>query len=154
MSRINVIDPLYLTDQHLLAEYLELPMVIGFLKRSLKSKSGLPKSIDKYILNKGHVIFFYDKGAFLKRRYEALKAELQNRGFKLNLNRNLDFEIFQKNGLYNDWIPDTDALKVSQERITQRILLKDWWYKYWRVPLIKLDSDLYKSIVYPNKLWK
>ncbi len=153
MSRVNVIDPAYLADQHLLAEYLELPMVIGFLKRSLKSKSGLPKGSTKYTLNGGHIIFFYDKGAFLERRYEALKVELRNRGFKLNPSRSPDFEIFQKNGLYNDWIPDTDALKVSQERITERILLKDWWYRYWRVPLNKLDPNLYNSIVYPNKLW-
>ncbi len=57
MTRINVIDPIDLTDQHLMAEYRELPMIMGSLRRSLKSKKGLPKITPKYTLNAGHVTF-------------------------------------------------------------------------------------------------
>ena len=86
MTRINVIDPIELTDQHLMAEYRELPMVMGSLKRTLASKTGFnPKKVPpKFTLNSGHVYFFYDKGKFLERRYSALIAELVRRGYSLD----------------------------------------------------------------------
>ena len=40
MTRINIIEPAELTDQHLIAEYREIFMVGGSLRRTLKSKSG------------------------------------------------------------------------------------------------------------------
>ena len=40
MTRINIIEPSELTDQHLIAEYREITMVPGSLKRTLVSKSG------------------------------------------------------------------------------------------------------------------
>ena len=62
MTRINAVHPTVLTDQHLMAEYRELTMVMGSLKRSLNSKNGLPPIPEKYTLNAGHVTFFYNKG--------------------------------------------------------------------------------------------
>jgi deoxyribonuclease (pyrimidine dimer) len=67
MIRINIIPVAELMDQHLIAEYREITMVPVSFTRTLSSKTGLdyrkiPKS---YILNKGHVYFFYDKGFYL-----------------------------------------------------------------------------------------
>ena len=64
MTRINLVEPSELTDQHLIAEYREIFMVGGSLKRTLVSKVGyredrVPK---RYTLNTGHVYFFYNKG--------------------------------------------------------------------------------------------
>ena len=64
MTRINIVEPSELTDQHLIAEYREITMVPGSLKRTLVSKIGyqekrVPK---KFTLNGGHVYFFYNKG--------------------------------------------------------------------------------------------
>ena len=39
MTRINIIEPSELTDQHLIAEYREIFMVGSVLQRSLKSKN-------------------------------------------------------------------------------------------------------------------
>ena len=44
MTRINIISPSELTDQHLIAEYREIFMVAGSLKRTLISKSGFVES--------------------------------------------------------------------------------------------------------------
>jgi len=148
--RINVIDPSILTDQHLLAEYLELPLIVNYLKRSSKK---LPKPGPRYTLGTGHIIFFYNKGKYLRKRYEALKEELRKRGFNLNPNRRVEFEIFEELGLDEDWIPDEEALKINQERITQRISQKPHWYRYYRVPLTELDPELRQLIMYPNKLY-
>ncbi len=40
MTRINLIPVHELTDQHLMAEYRELPMIGASLKRTLSSKTG------------------------------------------------------------------------------------------------------------------
>lgn len=74
MTRINAnLDSTILTDQHLMAEYRELPMVISSLRRSLKTQSvnKVLKRIPKqFTLNKGHCLFFYNKLGFLGYRYE------------------------------------------------------------------------------------
>jgi len=45
LTRINIVEPSELTDQHLVAEYREIFMVGSSLQRSLKSKSWDIKSI-------------------------------------------------------------------------------------------------------------
>ena len=84
MTRINLIEPNELTDQHLIAEYREITMVPAALKRTLNSKIGLRKDkiSKKYTLNTGHVYFFYDKGLYLNKRYDEIIAEMKQRGFK------------------------------------------------------------------------
>ena len=71
MTRINLVPPIELTDQHLIAEYREIFMVAGSLRRTLLSKNGYDESkvSKKYTLNKGHVYFFYNKGKYLHKRY-------------------------------------------------------------------------------------
>ena len=54
MTRINLVPPSELTDQHLIAEYREIFMVAGSLRRTLISNSGYNESKvpKKYTLNK------------------------------------------------------------------------------------------------------
>ncbi len=61
-------------DQHLIAEYREITMVPGMLKRTLRSKNGVDRSRIKksYTLNGGNVYFFYDKGKYVDKRYYEL----------------------------------------------------------------------------------
>lgn len=66
MTRINLVPPSELTDQHLFAEFREIKMVPKALARSLKGRRprGVLEAIPKeFTLNTGHVMFFYDKGA-------------------------------------------------------------------------------------------
>jgi deoxyribonuclease (pyrimidine dimer) len=67
MTRINVVAPRDLTDQHLLAEYRELPRVFTLAQAWLdRGKPGaLP---ERYALGTGHVKFFYDKTDYLAKR--------------------------------------------------------------------------------------
>ena len=136
MTRINVIPPSELTDQHLMAEYRELPMVMGSLRRSLKSKKGLPVPKAEYTLNSGHVSFFYDKGQYLHKRYQLLIKELLERGYKLDPERKADFTVFIENKLYNDWEPNEKAAIINKERIAIRIAQKPDWYRYKGVKVV------------------
>ena len=120
MTRINTFDPVVLTDQHLMAEYRELPMVLGSLRRSKRSVRGLPPIPPRYTLNRGHVTFFYNKRSYLVPRYEALVRELLARGYRLDPERRLDLSIFEGVPLV-DWQPDAEARGVNAERILQRI---------------------------------
>ena len=75
MTRINLVEPGELSNQHLVAEYREIFMVGSALQRSLKSKNwkkikqNLPK---EFTLNVGHVKFFYNKGKYLYKRYRLI----------------------------------------------------------------------------------
>lgn len=143
MTRINTIDVRLLTDQHLMAEYREMPMVHGSLKRSLAAKNGLDRSTipSKYTLNAGHVKFFYDKGAFLKQRFDELVVELNERGYNVDPgSRTIDWDIFTRNGLDGDWSPEKRDHRINIARILERIQAKIDWYRYGGE---KLDPTLY-----------
>lgn len=90
-----------------------------------------------YTLNTGHVSFFYDKGAYLRKRYDILKTELVRRGFNFNLDSPLD-----PDGMYqicpdldNDYTPTPDALVIIRTRIAEKIAMKPEWYKYEGKPI-------------------
>ena len=131
MTRINIIDPSELTDQHLIAEYREITMVPGSLNRTLNSKIGYKESKvpKRYTLNGGHVYFFYNKGKYLDKRYHELINEMKQRGFNPDPNRKFPSDIFKNNNLYNDWMPTIEDQKLIRERIKKRIDAKPDWYR-------------------------
>jgi len=131
MTRINIIKPSELFDQHLIAEYREIFMIAGSLRRTLASKVGYKESkVSKsYTLNKGHVYFFYNKGLYLHKRYDAIIAEMHSRGFKTDSERRFPSKIFIENGLYNDWLPQENDFKLIRKRIEKKIALKAEWYR-------------------------
>ena len=128
MTRINIVPPSELTDQHLVAEYREIFMVGPALQRSLKSKNGVQNIPKKFTLNTGHVKFFYDKGEYLRKRYGSLISEMKNRNMNPDPNRTFPIEHFPKR-YRNDWKASTDDFKIIRERISLRISQKPGWYR-------------------------
>ena len=131
MTRINIIPPKELYDQHLIAEYREITMVPAALYRTLKSKMGLihSKIPKKYTLNKGHVYFFYNKGLYLNNRYNEIIDEMKYRGFNPDINRLFPKQIFIDNNLYNDWKPSESDMQIIRKRITLKLKQKPDWYR-------------------------
>ena len=131
MTRINIVDPAELTDQHLIAEYREIFMVAGSLRRTLKSKIGLQhnKIPKEYTLNKGHVYFFYNKGKYLHKRYNVIINEMVKRKFKPSNNRLFPANIFIEHNLYKDWNPNLKDYIIIRKRIQEKIAMKPEWYK-------------------------
>lgn len=127
-----MLPPTELTDQHLVAEYREMTMVPAALNRTLKSKNGLDRSriSSKYTLNTGHVYFFYDKGKYLKERYDSLVTEMKLRGMNPDPNRIFPTEVFQQNNLYGNWKPSVEEIQINLERIEKRINQKPDWYRH------------------------
>ena len=134
MTRINLVDPRELANAHVFAEWREIKMIPKALARSLRTQSPdvvLKKIPMNFTLNKGHVTFFYDKGAYLRRRYELLTAELERRGYKYNKEAKFDPDGVMNQDIWNgDYEPTPEAYCVIRERIAEKIALKPEWYKF------------------------
>lgn len=135
MTRINLVDPSELKDQHLFAEFREIKMVPKSLARSLRARGlqGVQAMVPReFTLNTGHVSFFYDKGFYLNRRYLALREELEARGINYDRASLLDPDgVYAAHpGLYNDYKPTPAALAIIRARIAEKIALKPDWYRH------------------------
>lgn len=120
------VSPTLLTDQHLIAEYRELFIPVGQLKKlNWISKSPIP---DTFRLGKGHITFWRDKQLYLKRRHEAIVREMLVRGFNPSMSF-YDLDTIPAEFL-NDWFPTRDDSLLIRERIIERLLQKPEWYRY------------------------
>jgi deoxyribonuclease (pyrimidine dimer) len=130
MTRINLVPPSELYDQHLIAEYREIFMVPASLKRTFASKKGFRQSMipTSFTLNRGHVSFFYDKGLYLENRYRDIKEEMRLRGMYTDPSRIFPSVVFPPS-LYRDWKPSENDLSIIRERITLRISQRPGWYR-------------------------
>jgi len=132
VTRINLVPPEELSDQHLVAEYREIFMIGSSLQRSLRSpnwektKKSIPK---QFTLNKGHVKFFYDKGKYLSERYDELIKEMKRRKMRSDPSRTFKKEQWPDE-FYKNWKPKDIDLKVVRKRIKTKINLKPDWYKW------------------------
>ena len=122
MTRINCVPVKELSDQHLFAEFRELPRI-----RHAWPRINEPKIPKKYVLGKGHVTFFYDKGTWLERRHSELYSELISRyahkgkKFQTIIPR-LALSPWPECAM-GDWEPDFDAITINRIRILERQLL-------------------------------
>jgi deoxyribonuclease (pyrimidine dimer) len=136
LTRINILPVEELTDQHLMAEYREIFMIGSSLQRSLKSEYWDHKRIPKkFTLNTGHVMFFYDKGKYLYKRYDEIKDELTKRNFKLDKSRLFKTKQFPTD-YYNDWKPTKEDQAIVWQRIEERIQQKPEWYRHYGVSIV------------------
>lgn len=129
MTRINVIPPEELTDQHLLAEYRELPRVFA-LSRNARP-SNLVSTPPTYTLGTGHVRFFYPRTGFLARRQRGLILELLDRGYALT-HREAPEPV---PGLDQDWTPDAEARHVNLVRLRDKLAKVGARYTHRGVPV-------------------
>jgi deoxyribonuclease (pyrimidine dimer) len=149
MTRINLVPPSELADQHLFAEYREIKMIPRSLHRSLDAvaaRQGSPIGAHGhavvtellgrlpcvYTLNAGHVSFFYDKGLYLAKRYRLLRHELRRRGIEFNKLSRLDLyrTFWTDERLCLDYTPTPEALALIRERIASRVAMKPHWYRW------------------------
>ena len=113
-----------LTNQHLLAEHREIKRIPNQIKSGKYNLNWIP---DEYTLNTGHVKFFYNKLAFLHKRYIDLYQECLVRWF--DVQNYLESFDDLPNELYNDYIPTVEATNINWERIQEKLLDKQTFYK-------------------------
>jgi deoxyribonuclease (pyrimidine dimer) len=131
MTRINLLLPEELSDQHLIAEFRELPRIVNAVVNGKAVYTNIPEI---YTLGKGHVKFFYNKILFLAERYAQIYAEMKYRGFKIN-------DIYSPNQIFqriktctgyveHPHIFSEEEIDVSRVRIMEKIQKHPDWYKW------------------------
>lgn len=143
MTRVNIVPVKELMDQHLMAEYSELPRIAKALEKTLLSKKGwsinrVPK---QYCLGTGHVLFFTNKRKYLYSRYLKLIDELYVRNYNIiPENRDINWDIFDKVPQI-DWNPSNHDMELNRVRLAERIAAKPGRYRYYGKVYIA-NSDL------------
>lgn len=136
MTRINVIPVEELSDQHLLAEYRELPRV-------LKQDFDITDAKEYYHLGRGHMKWARRHWLFSWNRYRQLFTEMQYRGFFPKYNpESLSAYLVQISEKYPeaDYSLRPDDIQINRARIIERYnsnpkhytwtnRKKPWWLK-------------------------
>ncbi len=127
MTRINVVPPEELCDQHLLAEWRELTRIPnGIVNNKFKLDTPIPKT---YRLGEGHVRFFLDKLGYLCERYIIILQECNKRGFRVTNNWPTEKLLNPLNhNIWQYWVPDKKSLILNRKRIFERMPNKPRYY--------------------------
>lgn len=126
MTRINTIDPSDLTDEWLVAEWRELPRIPNSIL-SGKAKIALNKVPTQYKLGAGHVLFFYNKLAYLQKRHTLICEEMDRRGINRDKSITVDLSSLDpilKACLCKDWQPTSRDHNINIERFQVRFDLR------------------------------
>ena len=123
MVRVNLLDPRSLSDQHLIAEYNEILMLMAYIRKHPKVE-GVP---DSYCLGPGHMKFFKNKVGYLKNRHKILKEEMKARSFQAN--KSLDLGKLERDNMRN-WEPSKKDFDLIRSRIIEKLNLKPKYYRY------------------------
>lgn len=123
MVRINLISPKSLSDQHLIAEYDEILMLVAHARKYPLFR-GVP---EKYCLGEGHINFFKNKLKYLKKRHELIKKEMRKRGFKAS--KSVILKGLPKK-LLNDWKPCRKDKYIIRRRLAGKLRKKPRLYRY------------------------
>ena len=130
MTRINVVPVEELSDQHLIAEYRELP-------RAVKQNFDLTDAPKKYVLGKGHVKWARKHIHYVLLRYHDIYYEMLYRNFKPNYTFN-DLLMYATADWYreglliiDDYYQVTDKdIQLNRQRLIEKYKLKPNFYRW------------------------
>lgn len=131
MTRINLVQVQELADQHLMAEYRELPRVFSAVRKHVSDGKRVNDfNINStYILGTGHVTFFYNKLLYLQKRHIDIVNECLRRGMKIQNIESNDISDLPAE-FCTDYNPITSEIELSRSRLIEKLLMKPTWYKY------------------------
>lgn len=125
MTRINLIPVEELSDQHLIAEYKELP-------RCIIQDINILDAPRIYTLGKGHMKWARRNWYFLLNRFSLICSEMDYRGFKRKYSAKDLYDYFYSHYKFEKivYIPSSVDLKISRDRIKEKLFLKPAFYKW------------------------
>ena len=135
MTRVNLTDPRTLSLQHLIVEWRELPRIAKACWLAIE-RDGIEGMLERvppeYVMGKGHVMFFYPRGAFITKRFALLQMEMRERGVNFDESMTVDeWCVFDWDvRLQQNYVPTPEALAISQERLATRIAERPNWYRF------------------------
>jgi len=131
MTRINLVPVQELADQHLMAEYRELPRIFGAVRKHVQAEKKVKdfKIAPYYLLGTGHVTFFYDKLKFLAERHYDLVLECLRRGINIS-NTGINDISDIPDEWCGEYLPSTTEIELSRSRIIEKIQAKPDFYRW------------------------
>ena len=121
MTRINVVPVEELSDQHLIAEYHELP-------RCFKQNINIEVAPETYCLGKNHMKWAKKHWVYCFLRFQELVREMHHRGFKTSYEVLPDGEI--DTCVYGYYIPTPVDVKLNIDRLVEKYRMKPSWYRW------------------------
>ena len=130
MTRINVVPVTELSDKHLAGEYHEISRVFELVRKAVERPA--PVVIpERYLLGRGHVMFFYDKLSFVSSRYMQLALEMRYRAYKRGSDSAVDIRVVLEiiecahdsvpaATWWRDYEPTPEALALNRLRLAER----------------------------------
>lgn len=145
MTRINLVDPKILTDQHLFTEYRELPRILNNVRNAISSGKTWTKHYAKnaprdFVLGTGHMVFFYNRIGFLLKRHQLIVDECIRRGINISHTDGLDASDIP-DAWKNDYNPTASGIELSKQRLNEKIMMKPDWYRFWGTSLTDLETQ-------------
>ena len=125
MTRVNVIPPSELSDQHLIAEYHELPRVI---KQNINI-SGAPRC---FVLGVGHMRWARAHWKFTCDRFCEICDEMKYRGFRVNFAPESLREYLGTCPVGGEYVVTDADIQKNRERIREKYNKKPEFYRWTR----------------------
>ena len=122
MTRINVIPVSELSDQHLIAEYHELPRVI-------KQNIHICNAPDCYVLGTGHMRWARRHWQYVYKRFAELCGEMEYRGFHVNFPAN-ELDTTKCCGTNGEYIVQERDIELNRARIREKYNKKPNFYRW------------------------
>ncbi len=126
MTRINLVPVEELSDQHLFAEYRELPRMADFYNKTVKREEDISK---KFTLNTGHMTFFLNKSKYLEKRHRRITKELRTRNINFTEREAFSMPVGSRFKQIS-WDPCSEEIEVSNERIQEKLKQKPDFYRW------------------------
>ncbi|MBO4683504.1 MAG: hypothetical protein J5611_02930 [Alphaproteobacteria bacterium] len=128
MTRINVIPVHELSDQHLIAEYHELPRVI-------KQNINTCTAPDCYVLGTGHMRWACRHWQYVYRRFAELCTEMEYRGFRVNFPpTDLAKYLTKFCGTDGEYAVQEADIALNRARLKEKYNKKPSFYKWTKRP--------------------
>lgn len=129
MTRVNLVPVNTLSDQHLMAEWREIPRIASSVQNRLQ-RGPFTQQLDEFVLGEGHMIFFYDKMAFLSTRYKKLAEELKRRKYQITEYQHDPF-LDTPEEYHGKWRPKPSEVNISKQRLVEKLERRRLWYRYY-----------------------
>ena len=137
MTRVNCVPVETLCDQHLLAEYRELPRIFRLVSKAIERGESPddPKNPETYRLGRGHCRFFYGKLGYLSRRWGEVYNELDRRLFNLSFKHDIKdtWGPVIPGPWWGDWEPTPEAVMLCTNRVMVRMPEHPRWGGFTRL---------------------
>lgn len=149
MTRINLEDPDLLCRSHLTGEWYELPRIVTNVIKCNGDLTG-KKPPKRYTVRtdanpsggEGHMLFFYNKLGWLRKRYLSLISEMLDRGYHPSDNWNPEIFSDKYKHLFNDWEPDDLDISLSRTRLNE-MLPDDHDLSVIQIRVLRLAPEYY-----------